>query len=146
MRALIQRVKQASVTINQHVISEIEQGLLVFIGIGPDDNLTIAKRMVDKLLGYRVFSDSNGKMSLNVQQIKGSLLLVSQFTLMAQTHKGLRPDFSQAMPSGNASVLFNELIAYAQEQYPYIKTGKFGADMQVSLVNDGPVTLLLEAN
>ena len=144
MRALIQRIQQASVCVHQQLISQINHGLLVFIGIAETDDIDIAKQMIDKLLNYRVFNDADKKMSLNVQQVGGSILLVSQFTLMAQTHKGLRPDFSQAMTSAKAKVLFTQLVAYAKEQYALIATGQFGADMQVNLTNDGPVTLMLD--
>lgn len=144
MRALIQRVKQAKVEVNGKVIGQIEQGLLVFVGFGKTDTLHTAEKLLTKILAYRVFSDDNGRMNLNIGQVNGGLLLVSQFTLMAETRKGLRPDFGPAMPPDAARELFSQLVAHAKQSYPNVQTGTFGADMQVSLQNDGPVTFMLD--
>lgn len=146
MRALIQRVKQAHVVVDEKVTGEITHGLLVFIGIAQTDTLLSAQKIIDKILKYRAFNDEQGKMGKNIVQVQGGLLLVSQFTLMAQTHKGLRPDFSQAMPPEHAQVLYHQLIDYAKLQHDKVATGIFAADMQVHLVNDGPVTFNLEVD
>ncbi|MEN6671312.1 D-aminoacyl-tRNA deacylase [Psychrobacter sp. B38] len=149
MRALIQRVRSASVSVDEQGVGRIEQGLLAYIGLGHDDNLQTAKRLIDKILTYRVFENNDdpakyGKLDNNVQQIGGGLLLVSQFTLMAKTDKGRRPDFGDAMAPEAAQALFAQLIEYAKTQYPIIATGQFGANMQVESINDGPLNFLLE--
>lgn len=144
MRALIQRVKHAKVEVDGNVIGQIEQGLLVFVGLGKTDTLQTVEKMLKKILAYRIFSDDSDRMNSNVQQVNGGLLLVSQFTLMAETRKGLRPDFGPAMPPDEARELFSQLVAHAKNVYPNVQTGAFGADMQVSLQNDGPVTFMLE--
>lgn len=114
------------------------------MGIGKEDNLEKGKKLIDKILKYRFFDDEQGKMGWNVSQANGGLLLVSQFTLMAQTQKGLRPDFGSAMPPNDAQALYDQLVTYAQSQFGHVQTGIFGADMKVHLVNDGPVTFNLE--
>lgn len=144
MRALIQRVQQAKVVIESDTVAEIEHGLLVFIGIAQEDQLATGQKLIDKILKYRIFNDPNGKMGWNIQQASGKLLLVSQFTLMAKTQKGLRPDFGLAMPPNDAKTLYYALVDYARLQYPHVESGIFGADMKVHLVNDGPVTFNLE--
>lgn len=144
MRALLQRVLEAKVVVDGQITGEIEKGILVFLGLGKDDNLEKGKKLIDKILKYRFFDDEQGKMGWNVSQARGGILLVSQFTLMAQTQKGLRPDFAPAMPPTEAKVLYEQLVAYAQSQFDQIQTGIFAADMQVHLVNDGPVTFQLE--
>lgn len=144
MRALIQRVKQAKVEVNGKVIGQIEQGLLVLVGLAKTDTPQTAEKMLTKILAYRLFGDDNGRMNLNIGQVNGGLLLVSQFTLMAETRKGLRPDFGPAMPPDAARELFSQLVAHAKQSYPNVQTGTFGADMQVSLQNDGPVTFMLD--
>ena len=151
MKALIQRVRRASVTVDAQFIGTIEQGILAYIGLGPNDDLTSAQRMVDKILTYRIFDNDDdpakyGKLDKNVQQVGGGLLLVSQFTLMAKTDKGRRPDFGGAMAPDMAQALFAQLVAYANTQHPNVATGQFGANMQVSSVNDGPLNFLLEIN
>ena len=146
MRALIQRVKSAKVEVNGQIIGQIEQGLLVFVGLGKNDNLATAEKLLKKILAYRVFGDDTGRMNHNVQQVKGGLLLVSQFTLMADTKKGLRPDFGPAMPPDDAKQLFAQLVELAKTMYDNVETGEFGADMQVSLINDGPVTFALDVD
>ncbi|RKG34231.1 D-tyrosyl-tRNA(Tyr) deacylase [Acinetobacter guerrae] len=144
MRALIQRVLQAKVVVDQQTTGEIQKGLLVFLGLGREDTLEKGQKLIDKILKYRIFDDENGKMGWNLAQAQGGLLLVSQFTLMAQTQKGLRPDFGPAMPPNEAKELYEQLVIYAQSQFPTVQTGIFAADMKVHLVNDGPVTFQLE--
>ena len=151
MKALIQRVKHASVSVDGQEIGAIDNGVLAYIGLGHDDNLQSAQRMVDKILTYRLFENDDdpakyGKLDKNVQQVGGGLLLVSQFTLMAKTDKGRRPDFGGAMAPDIAQSLFAQLVDYAKTQHPTVATGQFGADMQVISVNDGPLNFLLEVN
>jgi len=144
MIALIQRVTQAKVEVGGEVVGQIGKGLLVLLGVEKDDDRQKADKLAEKVLNYRVFSDENDKMNLNVQQVAGEVLVVSQFTLVADTQKGLRPSFSKgATPS-----LANELYEYfAQKCGEKVKVecGRFAADMQVSLVNEGPVTFWLQA-
>ena len=144
MRALLQRVLEAKVVVDAETTGEIQKGILVFLGIGKDDNLERGKKLIDKILKYRLFDDEQGKMGWNISQANGGILLVSQFTLMAQTQKGLRPDFGSAMPPADAKVLYEQLVEYAQSQFENVQTGIFAADMKVHLVNDGPVTFNLE--
>ena len=144
MRTLLQRVLEAKVVVDAETTGEIQKGILVFLGIGKDDNLERGKKLIDKILKYRFFDDEQGKMGWNVSQANGGILLVSQFTLMAQTQKGLRPDFGSAMPPTDAKVLYEQLVEYAQSQFENVQTGIFAADMKVHLVNDGPVTFNLE--
>ena len=151
MKALIQRVKHASVSVDGQEVGAIDNGVLAYIGLGHDDNLQIAQRMVDKILTYRLFENDDdpakyGKLDKNVQQMGGGLLLVSQFTLMAKTDKGRRPDFGGAMAPDAAQSLFAQLVDYAKTQHPTVATGQFGADMQVLSINDGPLNFLLEVN
>ena len=151
MRALIQRVNHASITVDDCCVGSIQHGILAYIGLGHDDNLQSAQRMVDKILTYRLFENDDdpakfGKLDKNVQQVAGGLLLVSQFTLMAKTDKGRRPDFGGAMAPDAAQSLFAQLINYAKTQHPTVATGQFGADMQVMSLNDGPLNFLLEVN
>lgn len=145
MKALIQRVTRASVEVEGRTVGQIDQGLLVLVGVEKGDDQARADSLLHKLLNYRVFSDAQGKMNLNVQQAGGSLLLVSQFTLAASTRKGLRPSFSSAAPPEEGERLFNYLVAQAQSADVPVATGEFGANMQVALVNDGPVTFMLES-
>ncbi|HMW72295.1 MAG TPA: D-aminoacyl-tRNA deacylase [Cellvibrionaceae bacterium] len=144
MRVLIQRVSSASVSVAGSEIGRINQGLLALVGIEPTDTAQTLTKMANKLLAYRVFNDAEGKMNLNVQEVHGGLLLVSQFTLAADTDKGLRPGFSSAAPPAQAELLFNEFVTLVQSRWAATQTGKFGADMQVALINDGPVTFLLQ--
>ena len=144
MRALLQRVLEAKVVVDAETTGEIQHGILVFLGLGKDDNLEKGKKLIDKILKYRFFDDEQGKMGWNVAQAGGGLLLVSQFTLMAQTQKGLRPDFGPAMPPNDAKALYEQLVDYAKSQFDRVETGIFSADMKVHLVNDGPVTFCLE--
>ena len=143
MIALIQRVKQASVSVNNQIIGEIDQGLLVLLGVEQGDNEQKAIRLSEKVLGYRIFSDNDGKMNLNVQQINGKLLIVSQFTLAADTQKGMRPSFTKGASPDMANELYQFFVKQCQ-QHIETQTGQFAADMQVSLINDGPVTFWLQ--
>jgi D-tyrosyl-tRNA(Tyr) deacylase len=144
MKALIQRVSSASVTVNEKCIGKIQQGLLVLLGVEKNDGEEQLTRMCEKLLAYRVFSDSAGKMNLSVRDIQGQLLVVSQFTLAADTQKGLRPGFSSAAEPPQAKKIYEDLVNKLRESGLVIETGEFAANMQVALVNDGPVTFLLE--
>lgn len=143
MIGLLQRVTEASVAVDNKIIASIKNGLLVFIGIEKGDTKTQADRLIERLLGYRVFSDKNGKMNLSLTDIQGSLLLVPQFTLPANTRKGTRPSFSSAAPPEIGEQLFDYLITRAKEQYRHVQSGQFAAEMQVTLTNDGPVTFWL---
>ena len=143
MKCLLQRVVQASVAVDQRVVGEIQRGLLVFVGVEPGDTDAVVLRMAKRLLSYRLFSDEAGKMNLNVQQAGGAILLVSQFTLAADTNSGNRPSFSTAAPPEQASRLCADLAQALAVENIRVETGQFGADMRVSLVNDGPVTFLL---
>lgn len=145
MKALIQRVTEASVTIDGQVFSSIEQGLVVLLGVEKGDDSTSVDKLLHKVSHYRVFSDDDGKMNLDVQQVKGSLLVVSQFTLAADTGKGLRPGFSSAASPDLAEALYEEFIAKAIGKNIPVGTGQFAADMKVALINDGPVTFLLQS-
>lgn len=145
MRAVIQRVKSAQVSVENQICGQIQHGILILLGLAKNDDLTQGKKLLDKILAYRMFSDAEGKMSLNVNQVNGGVLLVSQFTLLANTQKGLRPDFAPAMPPQAAQALYHQLVEYLTQQHPALQTGIFAADMQVSLVNDGPVTFILES-
>ena len=144
MRALLQRVLEAKVVVDGQITGQIQHGILVFLGLGKQDNLDSGKKLIDKILKYRLFEDPQGKMGWNITQAGGGLLLVSQFTLMAHTQKGLRPDFGPAMPPDEAKLLYQQLVEYTQSQYDQVQTGVFAADMRVHLVNDGPVTFNLE--
>ena len=140
MKILLQRVKNANVVVDGKVIGEISRGIMALVGIEPEDTPKIIEKGIDKLLKYRVFSDEEGKMNLSLKDIAGELLLVSQFTLAADTKKGLRPSFTSAL----GETLFDYAVEYAKTEIKTVETGQFGADMQVSLINDGPVTFLLE--
>jgi len=144
MKCLIQRVACASVRVEHNVVGEIGSGLLVFIGVEPGDTDEQVARMAQRLLSYRLFGDAEGKMNLSVVDTGGSILLVSQFTLAADTGRGNRPSFSTAAPPALAEYCYEALIKALNASGTPIATGQFGADMQVSLINDGPVTFLLE--
>lgn len=146
MKALLQRVSRAAVHVDGDCVGEIGPGLLVLLGLDRGDDAARAERMLDKLLAYRVFGDEAGRMNRSVAEAGGGVLLVSQFTLSADTRKGLRPGFSSALPPAEAEALFDHTLARLRERHPEVAAGRFGADMQVSLVNDGPVTFLLEMN
>jgi D-tyrosyl-tRNA(Tyr) deacylase len=144
VKLLIQRVRGARVEVEGEVVGAIDQGLLALVGIEPQDDAASLAKGLQRLLNYRVFSDPAGKMNLSLTDVNGGLLLVSQFTLAADTKSGLRPSFSSAAPPAQGLALFEQLVTLAREQHPQVATGRFGADMQVHLVNDGPVTFLLE--
>jgi D-tyrosyl-tRNA(Tyr) deacylase len=144
MKGLLQRVSQARVDVAGETVGSIDQGLLVLVGVEPHDTPATADKLLHKLLNYRVFSDSDGKMNLSLSDVQGGLLLVSQFTLAADTKSGLRPSFSKAAPPALGAELFDYLVEKAKSSHEKVGTGQFGADMQVHLTNDGPVTFLLE--
>jgi len=144
MIGLIQRVTEAKVVVNAENIGEIQQGVLAFIGIEKEDSKEHITRLVDKILSYRIFADEDDKMNLSVKDINGGLLLVPQFTLAADTQKGSRPSFSSAASPEKAEGLFNDFVVHARGKYKNIEAGRFGADMKVSLLNDGPVTFWLQ--
>jgi D-tyrosyl-tRNA(Tyr) deacylase len=145
MICLIQRVRSSQLHIEGSLHTEIGHGLLALVGIEKEDTEVTLSRMLDKLYAYRVFSDSEGKMNLSVKDIDGQVLLVSQFTLAADTQKGLRPGFSSAMPPSLAQPLFETMVSLARQRHSKTESGVFGADMQISLLNDGPVTFILRA-
>ena len=143
MLALVQRVSRAQVEVAGSVVGAIERGLLVFVCAEPADTDAQANKLVDKLLKLRIFSDEAGKMNLSVQDVQGGLLIVSQFTLAADTAGGNRPSFSAAAPPALGRALYERVLQMARERHAPVATGEFGADMQVELVNDGPVTIPL---
>lgn len=145
MIALIQRVNWAQVHIDDKLQAEIGQGLLALIGVEKDDTQATADKLLKKLLAYRVFADSEGKMNLDIKDIGGDLLLVSQFTLAATTDKGLRPGFSSAKEPAEAEEIYKHLVSQAGNEHEFVESGVFAADMQVALENDGPVTFILKA-
>lgn len=144
MKALLQRVSEAQVRVEGSVIGKIQAGLLVLVGIERDDDTQTVDKMLHRLTHYRVFSDEHGRMNVNLLDHGGGLLLVSQFTLVADTSRGLRPGFSQGATPEHGKAMFELLVERARVVCPRVETGEFGADMQVSLVNDGPVTFMLE--
>ena len=144
MIGLLQRVTYASVEVDGKTIATIDRGLLVFIGVEKDDAPAQADRLLERLLGFRVFPDSDGKMNLGLKDIGGGLLLVPQFTLPADTRKGMRPSFSSAAPPDQGRELFAYLLKETQARHQPVAAGIFGADMQVTLTNDGPVTFWLK--
>lgn len=144
MKGLIQRVQHASVTVNGEVVGQIEQGLLLLLGVERKDDESSADKLLHKVLNYRVFADDNGRMNRSLKDIGGGLLVVSQFTLAANTKSGLRPSFSEAGAPARSEELYEYLLAQARGQHSVVAAGQFGADMKVELLNDGPVTLLLE--
>ena len=146
MLALIQRVTGAAVRVDGEVVGAIGPGLLALIGVEPGDGEAQVARMAERLLGYRVFADEAGRMNLGLGDTGGGLLLVSQFTLAADTRSGMRPGFGTAAPPELAEPVFNRLVAVCRQNHaPGVETGRFGAHMVISLVNDGPVTFLLKA-
>lgn len=146
MQALIQRVTSASVCVEGEQLGCIKKGLLVLLGVEKNDTQAQADKLLHKVLNYRVFADAEDKMNLSLLDIQGELLVISQFTLAADTKKGLRPSFSSAASPAEGKRLYNYFVSQAKASGLKIATGKFGADMQVSLVNDGPVTFLLTNN
>lgn len=144
MRALIQRVSEAQVLVEGQTVGNIGTGMLALVGVQPGDDQIKADALLEKLLGYRIFADGQGKMNLSLQTVQGGLLLVPQFTLAADTRSGLRPSFSSAALPEQGEILFKYLVGQAYKRHTLVATGCFGAHMQVQLVNDGPVTFLLE--
>ncbi len=146
MRFVIQRVKQASVEVEQEVIGQIEEGFLVLIGVGQQDTKEIADKMIKKMLGLRIFSDENDKINRSLKDVGGNLLLISQFTLYADCKKGNRPSFVKAGSPDMANEWYEYIISEVKKEFPDVQTGSFGADMKVSLLNDGPFTILLDSD
>jgi D-tyrosyl-tRNA(Tyr) deacylase len=144
MIALIQRVHSACVRVDDETVGAIGPGLLALVAVQPDDGEVQAKRMLERLLGYRVFADEAGKMNRSLSDTNGSLLLISQFTLAADTRSGMRPSFTGAAPPEQARHWFERLLALARAAHPRVETGRFGAHMVIGLVNDGPVTFWLD--
>ena len=144
MIGLIQRVSSAKVTVANNVVGSIDRGILMLLGIEKEDDKIKAERLIDRILGYRIFTDEHDKMNLSLSNIQGGLLIVPQFTLAADTRKGSRPGFSTAASPEKAKELFLYAVQYAQKTHDYVATGEFGADMKVSLTNDGPVTFWLQ--
>lgn len=144
MKALVQRVSRANVVVEGQTISSIGHGMLILLGVEATDDEKNAEKLADKLLKYRIFSDQAGKMNLNITQTDGEILVVSQFTLVADTRKGNRPGFSRGAAPAIGEHLYLHFVSYLDRHYKACETGKFGADMQVNLCNDGPVTFMLE--
>ena len=144
MKALIQRVKKASVTIDNELYSEIEKGILVFLGVTKDDTIENSQKLVQKVLALRIFEDENEKMNFSISDIKGQILVVSQFTLCADCKKGTRPSFDTAAAPDIAAKLYENFVEHLKQSGLVVKTGKFRAMMDVSLINDGPVTIMVE--
>jgi len=143
---LIQRVLYAQVDVEDECVAVIDRGILALIGIVRDDGLSDVARLAERILGYRIFPDQQGRMNRSLNDIQGELLLVPQFTLAADTQKGTRPGFSAAAEPESGAKLYQQLLDYTRENYKRVKSGRFGADMQVSLVNDGPVTFWLDTH
>lgn len=143
MIGLIQRVSQAEVSVGGVVVGKIGRGILALVAVERGDTEAQAERLAERILGYRIFPDAEGRMNLSVADIGGGLLLVSQFTLAADTRKGTRPSFTPAAAPAEGQRLFDHFVAWLRDKHPQIATGQFGADMQVALVNDGPVTFTL---
>lgn len=146
MRFVIQRVNEASVSIEGHTVGQIEKGFLVLIGVSNEDTKEIADKMIKKLIGMRIFEDENGKTNLSLADVGGGLLLVSQFTLYANCKKGNRPSFVNAGAPDMANELYEYIISECRKQVSVVETGEFGADMKVRLENDGPFTILLDSD
>jgi D-tyrosyl-tRNA(Tyr) deacylase len=144
MIGLLQRVSQASVTVENHLVGRIGPGLLVLVGVEKGDGEAQADRLLERLLGYRVFADAEGRMNRSLADTGGGMLLVSQFTLAADTNKGTRPSFSSAAPPEKGRRLYDYLVQRARARHPIVATGEYGAHMEVALVNDGPVTFWLQ--
>ncbi|MGN8636098.1 D-aminoacyl-tRNA deacylase [Eubacterium pyruvativorans] len=145
MRFVIQRVRESQVTIDGETVGRIGRGFTVLIGVTHTDNEEIADKMIRKLIGMRIFEDENGKTNLSLDKVGGSLLLISQFTLYADCRRGNRPGFTDAAKPEHAEALYEYIIDECRKQVPVVETGRFGADMKVSLVNDGPFTVILDS-
>lgn len=146
MRFLIQRVNEASVKVDNEVVGQIRQGFLVFVGIREDDTLEMADKMVKKLIGLRIFEDENGKTNLDLKTVGGQLLIISQFTLYADCRKGNRPSFTGAGGPEMAERLYRHIIQQCRQEIDTVEEGRFGAEMKVSILNDGPFTVLLDSD
>lgn len=144
MKFVIQRVTEASVTIDHQIKGKIDKGFLVLIGVGKEDTKEIADKYIKKLLGLRIFEDENGKTNLSLADVNGQLLLISQFTLYANCKKGNRPSFVDAGAPAEAEALYNYIVEECKKTVPVVETGEFGAEMKVSLLNDGPFTIILD--
>lgn len=144
MIALLQRVSAASVVVGGETIARIERGILALIGVQKGDDQGIAERQLQRLLDYRVFADDDGRMNLSLRQVQGGLLLVPQFTLAADTRKGRRPSFTSAASPEHGAAIFEAMVERARADYAAVECGRFGANMQLHLVNDGPVTFILD--
>lgn len=144
MLSVIQRVTEARVDIEEETVGKIAQGLMILCGFEPNDTVQTIDKMLDKCINYRIFDDGLGKMNLSLKDVNGGLLLVPQFTLMADTQKGLRPSFSKAAPPELGRQLFDHLLTRAAQMHPKTQSGCFGVNMHVHLCNDGPVTFLLQ--
>lgn len=144
MKLVIQRVSEASVSVQENLIGKIQKGFLVLIGVGKEDTEETADKYIRKILGLRIFEDENGKTNLSLKDVGGQLLLVSQFTLYANCRKGNRPSFIEAGDPAAAEALYEYMIRQCKKEIPVVETGEFGAEMQVSLINDGPFTIVLE--
>jgi len=145
MKFVIQRVLEASVSVDNNIIGKINQGFLVFIGVGHNDTKETADKLVKKLVGLRIFEDENGKTNLSLADVNGELLLISQFTLYANCKKGFRPSFTDSGAPELAEELYEYIISCCKESIPVVEKGKFGADMKISLINDGPFTVILDS-
>ena len=145
MIALIQRVIESKVVVEGQTIGAIDNGIMALIGVERGDDKQSADKLLKKMLGYRIFSDDDGKMNLSLESVNGGLLLVPQFTLAANTKSGMRPSFSSAAPPSEGEALFLYLLEQAKSNYPMVESGQFGADMKVHLINDGPVTFTLQS-
>ena len=145
MIALIQRVNWARINIDSKLHADINRGILVFIGVEKTDTDSIANKLLDKILAYRVFSDSEGRMNLNLKDVEGDLMLVSQFTLAADTNSGLRPSFSTAMEPSIAEEIYDRLVETAKSKHAIVRSGRFAADMQIELENNGPVSFIISS-
>lgn len=145
MKFVIQRVLEASVTVDGEVIGKIDKGYMVLIGVGQEDTVAIADKMVKKMIGLRIFEDENGKTNLSLADVNGQMLLISQFTLYANCKKGNRPSFIESGAPDMAEEMYEYIISKCKESVPVVEKGSFGADMKVSLVNDGPFTIVLDS-
>lgn len=146
MRAVIQRVKRASVSVNGKVVAEIKNGLLALLGVNKGDDRAVFEKMADKITNLRIFEDEKGKMNLSVRDTGGSVLVVPNFTVYSDCRHGRRPDFVGGAAPDEAEKIFDDFIAFLKDSYPYTKTGIFRADMQVELINDGPITIILDSD
>lgn len=144
MKVVLQRTKSASVSVNKKIVGEIKKGYVLLVGFGSNDTIEDVKKMANNIYKMRVFEDENMKMNLNIEQVSGEILSISQFTLYADTKKGNRPSFTEAAKPEQASTLYNVFNTELKSLGLKVETGEFGADMEVSLINDGPVTLILE--